>query len=259
MKHVLLFLFLGFFQLNAQSYLDYYFKANNVKGGIVIYDENKNQWIFNSESEAFTNTPIASHFNLWQALIGLDEQVFKTDINNKQLWDGVKITFFGKKKTEWNHDSNLIDALKYKNDWYFQRLKFLLPVEKYQTKILNSPLITEVKNNEWDFFWNYGVNTNPNTLITFLKNLKENKLPFNSKHQQFLYNQFLIDNSLAINTATTHYNGEKIEWTIGVYLKHDKPIYYSYRTRQSLEDEDDFDYNKRRNLVLTQIFEVLGY
>src|SRR5690606_31666730 len=115
MKHVLLFLFLGIFQINAQSYLDYYFKANNVKGGIVIFDENKNQWIFNSESEAFTNSPIASHFHLWQALVGLDEKVFKTDVKEKQRWDGVKLSFFGQRKLDWNNDINLVDALRTKN------------------------------------------------------------------------------------------------------------------------------------------------
>lgn len=259
MKYLVLLIFLGFYQLQAQSYLDFYFKANNIDGGIVIYNQNKEEWLFNTESEAFTNTPIASHFHLWQALVGLEHKIITTGVHDKQLWDGVKRTFFGEPKPEWNFSSNLIDALKHKNDWYFERLKAHLPKDIYEKQIVNAPLHKEIKNNEWPYFWNYGVLTNPNTLILFLKDLHETKLPFAKKSQQFVFNHLLLNEHLAVNTVKTHYDGQVIEWTLGVYLKQNKPIYFSYRTRRSLEAKVEEDYEYRRNLVLAQIFEVLNY
>nr|WP_298005770.1 hypothetical protein [uncultured Flavobacterium sp.] len=259
MKYIFLFFITNIFQLQAQSYLDYYFKANQVIGAIVIYDQNKEQWLFSTESEVFINSPIASHFHLWQALIGLENNIFKSDVHEVQLWDGVKRTFFGESKPEWNQSSNLIDALKNKNDWYFDLLKNQLPKDYYQENIANAPILKEIRNNEWSYFWNYGALTNPNTMILFLKDMYEGKLPFNKAYQQLIFNQLLIDKDLAINTGTTHYNGQKIEWTIGVYFKQKEPIYFSLRTINSLDKENEADYEKRRNLVLSQIFETLNY
>ncbi len=259
MKYVLLLLFLGFFNVQAQSYLDYYFKANNINGAIVIYNENKDEWLFSSEVEPFSNTPAAAHFHLWQALVGLEEKIFKIDVKEKLLWDGVKRSFFDERKPEWNADTNLIDALKNKNDWYFDHLQNNLPQENYTNNIKKSTFFKEIKNNELQYFWNYAALTNPNSMILFLKDLYSSKLPFHKQNQQFVFNQLLMDQKLAIHTATTSYLGREIDWTVGVYLKQNKPIYFSLRTYRSLESEKMKDYEKRKNLILTQIFEVLNF
>lgn len=259
MKHVLLFLFLGLFNVQAQNYLDYYFKANNINGAIVIYNENKDEWIFSNEVEPFSNTPAASHFHLWQTLVGLEEKIFKIDVKEKLLWDGVKRSFFDERKPEWNANTNLIDAIKNKNDWYFDRLQNKLSQENYTNNIKKSTFFKEIKNNELEFFWNYAGLTNPNSMILFLKELKEGKLPFNKQSQQFVFNQILKDEKLAIHTATTSYLGKRIDWTVGVYLKQSKPIYFSLRTYTSLEADKLEDYEQRKNLIISQIFDVLNY
>ncbi len=259
MKYVLLLLFLGFFNVQAQSYLDYYFKANNINGAIVIYNENKDEWLFNNEVEPFSNTPAAAHFHLWQALVGLEESVFKIDVKEKLYWDGVKRSFFGERKPEWNTDTNLIDAIKNKNDWYFDRLQNYLPQQSYNDNIKKATFLKDIKNNELQYFWNYAALTNPNSMILFLKGLKEGTLPFNKKSQQFVYNQLLKDETLAMHTATTHYLGKKIDWTIGVYMKQSKPVYFSLRTYTSLEANELADYEKRKNLIISQIFDVLNF
>jgi len=259
MKYVLLFLFSGIFNLQAQNYLDYYFKSNNIEGAIVIYNQNKDEWLFNTEVEPFNNTPVAAHFQLWQALVGLEEKVFKTEVNKKQLWDGVKRSFFDERRPEWNNDTNLVDALKNKNDWYFDLLKNKLSEKSYLENIKNASLFKEIKNNEFLYFWNYAGLTNPNTMILFLKDLYEGKLPFNKKHQQFILNQLFINENLAIHTAETSYLGQKIDWTIGIYLKQDKPVYFSMRTYRSLETEKLENYEKRKNLIISQIFDVLNF
>lgn len=257
MKYVLLLLFLGF-NAKAQSYLDYYFKSNNINGAIVIYNENKDEWLFSTEVEPFTNTPAAAHFHLWQALVGLEEKVFKPDVKELFLWDGVKRSSFDGRQNEWNRNTNLIDALKHENDWYFDRLQHHLPPNVYTENIKKATFFKEIKNNELPYFWNYAAYTNPNSMILFLKDLYQNKLPFNKKNQQFVFNQLLKDQKLAIHTATTSYQGKKIDWTIGVYLKQEKPVYFSLRTYTSLEADELEDYEKRKNLILAQIFEVLN-
>src|SRR5690606_14371804 len=102
MKYIFLFFITNIFQLQAQSYLAYYFKAIQIIGAIVIYDQNKEQSLFSTDSEGFINSPIASHFLIWQALIGLENNIFRSDVHEVQLWYGVKRTFFGESKPEWN-------------------------------------------------------------------------------------------------------------------------------------------------------------
>ncbi|MEG1377872.1 MAG: hypothetical protein RSC81_12405, partial [Myroides sp.] len=81
----------------------------------------------------------------------------------------------------------------------------------------------------------------------------------NKQSQQFVYNQLLKDEKLAIHTATTNYLGKRIDWTMGVYLKQSKPIYFSLRTYTSLETTELDDYERRKNLIISQIFDVLNY
>lgn len=254
-----LFLFLFFtITANSQSYLDYYFKSKGIEGAVVIYNQNSDEWIFNSESEAFTNTPAASHFHLWQTLVGLQEKVFTTDEKALVKWDGVKRSYFEERKTGWNRDMNLSDALTTQNDWYFNRLKSLLNHETYEKNIENASFFTDIKNNKVDCFWNFSGLTNPNAMILFLKALYEKKLPFASSSQEFLISRLSIDKNLILHTSSTSYLGKKIDWTIGIYLKQAKPVYFSFRTKHSLEEEKATDFDHKRNLILSEIFEVLN-
>ncbi len=258
MRFILLLFLLVFFQGHSQTYLDFYFKSKGIDGAIVIYNENKDEWIFNKESEPFTNTPPAAHFQLWMALVGLQQKVF--DVNEKVFlpWDGVKRTYFDQRKPEWNQNTNLVQALKTQNDWYFAHLKEVLEEKEYQNTIKTNDFLREINNNKWMYFWNYGALTNPNTMILFLKDLYENNLPFDAKYQKFLFNQLLIDHKLALRTSTTSYMGEKIEWTLGVYFTKEKPVYFSLRTHHSLDESQREDYEKQRNLLIAEIFDALN-
>jgi len=258
MRYIILLFLLIFSQGYSQSYLDFYFKSKGIDGAIVIYNQNKDEWIFNNESEPFTNTPPAAHFQLWMALVGLQQNVF--DVSGKVFlhWDGVKRHSFDQRKPEWNQNTNLIQALKTQNDWYFDHLKEVLDEKEYQNTIKTNDFFKEIKNNEWDYFWNYAALTNPNTMILFLKDLYENKLPFDKKYQKFLFNQLLIDHKLALHTSITSYMGEKIEWTLGVYFTKENQIYYSFRTHRSLDQPHREDYEKQRNLLIAEIFDALN-
>lgn len=256
MRILILFLFFSITS-KGQNYLDYYFKSKGIEGAIVIYNQNTDEWIFNSESEAFTNTPAAAHFHLWQTLVGLQEKAFSTDEKELMQWDGVKRSYFGERKPDWNRDMNLSDALTTQNDWFFDRLKILLNEESYRKNIENASFLKDVKNNKVEYFWNFSGLTNPNTMIFFLKDLYEIKLPFPVNTQQFLISRLSVDKDLILHTSSTSYMGKKIDWTIGIYLKQPKPVYFSLRTKYSLEEEKTADFDHKRNLILAEIFEVL--
>ena len=257
MKYLLLLISLLSFKGFSQSYIDYYFNSNGIKGAIVIYNTNTQQWVFNNESEAYTNSPAASHFHLWQTLVGLEEKVLNSSPTVIYKWDGIKRSYFGDRKNEWNKDMNLIEALKSKNDFFFNQLKTSLNQNSYQSNIKNSSLLKQVASDD-EYFWNYSGLTNPNTMIMFFKDLYEEKLSFNKKSQEFLKNQLALDSSLLLNTSTTSYQGKKITWTVGVYLKQDKPIYFSYRTYYYLDEELSDQYHLKRNKVLSEIFQALN-
>lgn len=257
MKYFFVFTLFCSFLGNAQSYIDFHFKSNGITGAVVIYNDNTNEWIFNNESEPFTNTPIAAHFHLWQTLVGLENGVFSTKENDVIRWDGVKRSYFEEHKSIWNKDMNLSEAIANQNDSYFNHLKYRLSKEIYQSNIEENSLIKQTLNNKLEFYWNYAALTNPNTLILFLKDLYENKLPFNKQNQEYLIKQLKISNDFILHSTVTSYQGNKIEWTIGAYLKNKKPVYFSYRTNRSVEFDKTSDYDKKRNQVLTEIFESL--
>lgn len=243
----------------AQSYLDFYFKSKEIDGAIVLYNENNGEWIFSNPTDALSNTPIAGHFQLWMALVGLKYQIFDVNENKSLPWDGVKRHYFEQRKPEWNQDTNLVQAIKFQNDWYFDQLKEGLPIKEYRYFIQTNPLFTEVENNVWENFWNYGALSNPKTMILFLKDLVQSKLDFNEHHQKFVFNQMLIDSKLALRTVSTSYLGKKIDWTLGVYFTKEKPIYFSLRTQHSLDIPKKEDYEGQRNLLISEIFDALNF
>ena len=103
MKYFFVFTLFCSFLGNAQSYLDFHFKSNGITGAVVIYNDNTNEWIFNNESEPFTNTPIAAHFHLWQTLVGLENGVFSTKENDEKSLtltpeNGITLSFCKIKK-----------------------------------------------------------------------------------------------------------------------------------------------------------------
>lgn len=259
MRYLVLLIFFTSLQCFSQSYLDYYFKSKGIDGAIVIYNQNKDEWIFNNETEAFKNTPPASHFHLWQTLVGLEEKTFSISEKSEIKWDGVKRSYFEDRKTNWNKNMNLAEAIKVQNDWFFDNLKYSLTDEIYNLNIRESIFFKEIKNNEAAYFWNFSGLTNPNTMILFLKDLYEHKLNFAEQNQQFLISQLSIDKNLIIHSSSTSYLGKKIDWTIGIYLKQDKPIYFSLRTYRSLEEEKTVVFDQKRNQILSEIFEVLHY
>lgn len=246
------------FQSFAQSYLDFYFKSKEIEGAIVLYNENKDEWIFSNETDALSNSPIAGHFQLWMALVGLKHQIFDVSENKFMPWDGVQRYYFEQRKPEWNQNTNLVQAIRFQTDWYFEQLKERLPLEEYRHFVKTNPLFTEVNNNVWEKFWNYGALTNPKTMILFIKDLYYGELDFNSYHQKFVFNQMLIDQKLALRTVTTSFEGKKIDWTLGVYFTKEKPIYFSLRTQRSLDFPENEDYEKQRNLLISEIFDVLN-
>lgn len=243
----------------SQGFLDFHFKSNNIKGAVVIFNEEKNEWIFNDDKEAFWNTPAASHFHLWQTLVGLETKVLSMNEKNVYKWDGVKRSFFGERKVLWNKDMNLSQALKYKNDFYFNQLKNSLSREIYVSNIEKGSFLKDIKDVELPYFWNFTGLTNPNTMILFLKDLHKKSLPFNQQSQNFLLSQLSLNENIILHTSSTSYLGEKIEWTIGIYNAKKNPIYFSYRTQLSVEEIMDEDYLKRRDRVLLEIFQSLGY
>ena len=95
MKKITIFLFflIGFSGF-SQSIIDFYFKSKDVDGSILIFDENKDTWIFNIENDVRRNSPVGSLFNIPSALIALDLGVISKDPGEIMYWDGVKRYYF---------------------------------------------------------------------------------------------------------------------------------------------------------------------
>jgi len=255
-----LFSFYGF----SQSYLDFYFKSKDVIGSILIYDENIDSWLFNDERDVKRKTPIGSLFNIPTALIGLDLGVISNNPGDYMAWDGVKRYYFGTSNKNWNCNTNLDDALKFKTDWYFQNVSNLIGHKNY-VFFLNHLKITDLSYNRNEkFYWHFGgLESTPEQQVKFFKKLSNSELFFRKEYQQYIYESMLMINNekYTIHGYETFnvFKGERIDWWVGVLKTKDNTYYFSTRIFEDINKKQSSNFFEMKYLITVEIFRLLGY
>lgn len=260
----LLFFFL-YSSLFSQTFLDYFFKNKGVDGSIIIFDEKNESWLFNLESDVNKQTPIGSLFNIPNALIALDLGVISTNPADYFYWDGVKRYYFGKSNSNWNCNTNLDEALKYKTDWYFQEVSNLVGFKNYSFFLGKLDITNSNYNRKEKYYWHFGnLKTTPKLQIDFFKKLKNQEIIwFRKYNQKYLYDQLLMvsDKNYTIHGYETYnvYKGERIDWWVGVLETKEKTYYFSTRIYESIEKEMKTDFFNKKYEITLEIFRILGY
>lgn len=249
----------------SQTFLDYYFKSKEVDGAILIYDKNKDSWLFNSEYDVNKETPIGSLFNIPNALIALDLGMILNNPANYFAWDGVKRYYFGKSNPNWNCNTNLDEALKYKTDWYFQEVSNLVGFKNYSFFLNKLNITNSNYNRKENFYWHFGnLKTTPKLQLDFFKKLKNQEIIWFQKYnQKYVYDELLLisDRNYSIHGYETYnvYKGERIDWWVGVLETKDNTYYFSTRIFESINKEMAPDFFNKKYEITLEIFRVLGY
>lgn len=265
MKKIILLLFILInFSGFSQSFLDFCFKSKDVDGSILIYDENKDTWLFNIENDVKRNSPIGSLFNIPSTLIALDLGVISNDPGEIMYWDGVKRYYFGTPKYNWSCNTNLDEALFYKNDWYFQNVSDLVRHKNYDF-FLKDLDVTNLKfNHKEKYYWHFGnLLSNPEQQINFFRKLYKQEFLFDKKHQKYLFDSMLTINNpnYTIHGYETFnvYKGERIDWWVGVLKTKENTFYFSIRIFQDVNKIKSGDFNNKKFEIAIEIFRLLGY
>lgn len=261
MRHIYLLFLLFTVQSHSQNHLDFYFKSRNVKGGIVIRNEEGNYYASNNELEPNRYYPPAATFNMFNYLLVKYYQD-KNQLTDVLPWDGVKRHFFNEVQLDWNKNTNVNEAFLTNNDWYFQEYLNKLP-QKYVSNVLEQIKYTNSSwNNEIPYYWQFGgLLCSSDQQISFLKKLRNNELPFNTNHQKELIELMKVSSKGGLDLygidGHTVYLGERVEWFIGFLEKDSKRYYFSIRTYFSIEEEWNATNSNYKYDILSDIFDSL--
>lgn len=247
----------------AQNYIDFYFKSKGVDGSILIYNETKNSWIFNNESDLTHPTPPGTTFNIINSLIALDLEKITHSSDDFLPWDRIKRYYFGLPMKSWNCDTNLDEALYYRNDWFFERVSKTITDKDYffflnQLKYSNRKINRKIPD-----FWNYGgLAVTPRQQIDLLQKLYHKELRFHKEHQQYVLDQMLVNKNEKITlygyNAYTVYKGQAVDWWIGIIVTKEDTYYFSTRIYKSIEDLYLKEFQTLKYTITSEVLNVLG-
>lgn len=255
--------FLFLFYLNAQSqyYLDFHFKSKEIKGEIIVKNENDTFFATSQEIEGNFPTPPSSLFLMFSYLMVSD--TFPEYISSKKYaWDGVNRFFFNEKRELWNKNTNLTEAFLSKNDWFFQEMLRQIPSGVIKEKLHEIEYTHAKWNEDIPYYWQFGgMLATPEQTLSFLKKLVNLELPFSQESQKRLLHLIKINEEngrrLYGMDAYTIYQGERVEWFVGFYEKGDQRYYFSIRTYFSIEKPWDNSYSQQKYIILSEVFDSL--
>ena len=202
-----------------------YFDEFNVEGSIVVYDQNKNKYIYYNPQRCDERFIPASSFKIVNSLIGLETGIIP-DEGFTIKWNGVKSEF----SSEWNKDHTLKSAFKYSVVWYYQELARQVGAERMQYYINKIGYGNENIGGGIDQFWLKGeLRISQNEQIDLLKRLYNNELPFSQRTIDIVKGIMIREQNdmltLRGKTGWATLENQDIGWYVG-YVERDNNVYF---------------------------------
>lgn len=208
-------------ELEIQSIID----ANNVKGSVLIYDFNKNEYYSNDFNWAKKGRLPASTFKIANSIIALETNVVESD-STLFKWNGEKRAY-----KNWEQDLLLREAFHFSCVPCYQEIAKIIGAERmnnYLDKLEYPGMNLSAKN--IDVFWLEGTSKiNQFEQIDFLKRLYTSKLNISKRTEAIMKRMMVIEENenytlkgktgLSIRSETI--NG----WFVG-YIEFKKATYF---------------------------------
>lgn len=219
------------------------FESLDVRGSIMIYDQNQD--LFYQHNRDRNETPFlpASTYKFPNSLIALETGVIKNDVD-VLTWDGIERGLADAPIEEWNQDLNLRLAFKYSAVWFYQVLARKIGHQRMQdfvTKIQYGNQNIGAKE-DIDKFWLEGeLRITPRQQIDFLRRLQQNNLPFAQKNIDLVKDiaiaeetsNYILRGKTGIAVSVT----PQIGWYVG-YLEQNDNVYF-FATNIDVVNEKD--------------------
>lgn len=172
--------------LSVNPEFKHFFDECNVQGSIVIFDNNKKEWIVSDTVLSKTEHLPASTFKIINLLIALETGVIK-DENELFHWSGEMDTVKYGYRPETYRDMTVKEAFEISAVWVFikiaqrigrERYIYYLDACNYGSSDLTEPGID---------FWNFGqFGISPVNQVNFIRNMYEEKLPFSNRNLEIV-------------------------------------------------------------------------
>jgi len=207
------------FQANNVIYQDLSAFFDGIDGSFVLYDLNYDQYTIHNRNMSVTRVSPNSTYKIVSTLIALETGVLETNCNLKE-WDGIIHPF-----ETWNKDHDLVSAMQYSVNWYFQELDIQVGIQRLHSFLT---LVSYGNHNIYggitDFWIESSLRISPLEQVRFLRDLHQNNTIFETEHINILKNALRLseqdDAVLSGKTGTGMLNGKVVNgWFIGYVEK----------------------------------------
>ncbi len=235
--------------LFSQSSRDFskYFDEYNVKGSFMLYDKNKDEYIYYDSVRCYTRFIPASTFKVFNSLVSLETGAV-ADENEIIKWDGIKRSY-----AMWNQDLNMRRAIKYSAVWFYQEMARRVGQERMQHYIDTVGYGNRDISGGVDRFWlDGGLRISQSEQIEFLKRLYNNTLPFSERSMNIVKDIMLNEDTLGYKLRAKSGWAVRTEidigWWVGWVEKGDDVYFFA----TNIESENPADNFPEARIVITR-------
>ncbi len=203
-----------------------FYRAFDVTGGIIIFDEQQNNYLVYNKELVDKRLPPASTFKIVNSLIALETGAIG-DENEVIRWDSVQRSFPG-----WNSDNNLTTAYKYSVVWFYQELARRTGPKQMRHWIDKVNYGNNDLSGGIDKFWlTGGLRISPAEQVKMLVRLNHSELPFSPKTietvKKIMIAKETPDYTLRAKTGWRDEDARDIGWYVGYVVRGDKTYYFA--------------------------------
>ena len=239
---LLLFLFLAFFSLGAESAppterpdWKKHFDDARVSGTLVVIDErasSKGSFVYNT-NRANTRYSPASTFKIPHTLFALQHGAVRDEFQVFQ-WDGVQRTFSGH-----NQDQDLRSAMRFSALWVYQG--FAKQIGEDQARVYLRSIqygSADPTTATGDYWVDGNLRISAQEQVAFLQRLYRNQLPFAVEHQRLVKDLMIIEADYDwILRAKTGWEG-RYGWWVGWVEWREGPVFFALNIDTPKRTED---------------------
>lgn len=224
----------------SQSTKDFskYYDEHGVKGSFLLYDLNKDEYIYYDSSRCSKRFIPASTFKIFNSLVSLETGAVGDEYEVIE-WDGIKRNI-----ESWNQSHNMRSAINYSVVWFYQELARRVGEERMQHYIDTVNYGNKDISGGIDRFWLDGdLRISQFEQIEFLKKLYSGSLPFSERTQNIVKDIMLNEDTLGYKLRAKTGWGMRVEinvgWWVG-WVETNNNVYFFANNIESEEPTDNF-------------------
>ncbi len=228
----------------SQSTHDFskYYDEYGVKGSFLLYDLNKDEYIYYDSARCNTQFIPASTFKIFNSLVSLETGAV-ADENEIIKWDGIERSI-----KEWNRDHNMHSAVKYSVVWFYQELARRVGEQLMQHYIDTVGYGNRDISGGIDRFWLDGdLRISQFEQIELLIKLYNNTLPFSERSMNIVKDIILNEDTPGYKLRAKTGWGMRSEINIGWWVGwveftngEENNVYFFANNIESKEPTDNF-------------------